>query len=83
MLIGVEMFPKILLSNRIQLNSKCPTMQEFIFGWLIFGTYEVNTCNNFHLKTQITNIQIDNSLKKFWDIEEIPQKRYTYVKRRI
>ena len=75
-LIGAELFPQILLSDKIPLNQHLPTLQDSMFGWLIFGKQETAVQQAVYTSFIKHDDQILSQLNKFWDIENIPTKRF-------
>lgn len=76
-LLGADVFWSIMGTNQIKLGVNMPTLQETQLGWLIAGPVGINT---FKAKVHcyFNQINLDNSLKKFWEIEELPSESKTY-----
>ena len=77
-LLGVEHFFQILKTRKIQGSSNKPTAHETIFGWIIGGKWESSPESLKTLTIQTNQhssaeVNIDNILKKFWEIEELNQ----------
>ncbi|XP_022828982.1 uncharacterized protein LOC111358223 isoform X2 [Spodoptera litura] len=77
-LLGADVFWNIIGTNQIKLGSNKPTLQESQLGWLIAGPLGNSQSKSevYCYFNQFSNI--DNSLKKFWEIEELPAKTKTY-----
>uniref|UniRef100_A0A2A4JL65 Uncharacterized protein n=1 Tax=Heliothis virescens TaxID=7102 RepID=A0A2A4JL65_HELVI len=78
MLLGADVFWNIIGTNQIKLGSNKPTLQESQLGWLIAGPIGINQSKSevYCYFNHFSNI--DNSLKKFWEIEELPTEKKTY-----
>ncbi|XP_050528192.1 uncharacterized protein LOC126898294 [Daktulosphaira vitifoliae] len=76
LLLGADVLPEILLDGKISGKPGQPIAMETIFGWTLIGPVE--QCN----KPAITSLNItvsdtlDTTLKKFWEIEEMPSTRH-------
>lgn len=75
-LLGADVYAEILTNGIRQGPYNTPMAQNTIFGWIISG----KTIDKGDRKTTMSNmvtfhnrIEIDNILKRFWEIEEIPQ----------
>ncbi|XP_076623176.1 uncharacterized protein LOC143342806 [Colletes latitarsis] len=74
-LLGEYLFYKLLRSGRIRLNNKTAVLQETQLGWVISGEVRsslkpINRTNCF-----LTTVNLDKQLQRFWELEEILQKR--------
>lgn len=72
MLLGASIFWDLLLDGRIKLNKNGPILQNTKFGWIVSGqlsSHSYSSVCNFSK----TIIQEDEQLKKFWEINDIPQ----------
>ncbi|GBN94370.1 hypothetical protein AVEN_227081-1 [Araneus ventricosus] len=73
MLIGVELFYKIIKDGKIHSSSKF-LFQNSVFGYIASGTVASNNSEQFcGLISQRENIE--NTLQKFWEIEDLSAKR--------
>ncbi|XP_050532284.1 uncharacterized protein LOC126900516 [Daktulosphaira vitifoliae] len=76
LLLGADILPEIFLDGKMSGKPGQPIAMETIFGWTLMGPVE--QCN----KLEITSLNItvsetlDTTLKKFWDLEEIPFTRH-------
>lgn len=77
-LIGANLFPLIFDGGRVSTPAGFPTPFKTVFGWVLIGEvdlphFETNkTLMSNHVVTELT---IEDSLKRFWEIEEPPQAR--------
>uniref|UniRef100_A0A6P7GXG0 Uncharacterized protein LOC114343471 n=1 Tax=Diabrotica virgifera virgifera TaxID=50390 RepID=A0A6P7GXG0_DIAVI len=74
LLIGSDLFWKILGTNRISLGKNKPFMQETSFGWIIAGPYSTrnNSMRNRTIKCNFANtMEVTEQLSKFWELEEV------------
>ena len=79
LLIGANLY-SALLRDGVKRGSNLhdPVAQETIFGWIISGNTNLNSPHTdqlFNVHHCITNKALDDSLKKFWEIEEVPHTR--------
>lgn len=76
LLIGAQLFPYIYLGNRIEPSSTAPPAIETAFGYVLMG--DIPTAWNLpkiHSASfsAVTLKDLDESLHKFWELEEISQ----------
>lgn len=78
MLLGSDIHSEIILPGLIKGPPDTPIGQNTVFGWIISGKTEptVHQLNNVRapIQTHHTCINIDDRLKTFWEIEEIPNE---------
>lgn len=77
-LIGVDLFPYVLLGGNISLGTNMPTALSSIFGFILMGTSPViarysNNVNGINLLT-ITDFDVHTVVKKFWTVKNPPEK---------
>nr|CAH7750757.1 unnamed protein product [Callosobruchus chinensis] len=76
MLIGSDVFWNIVSTEQISLSHNLPVLQNTKFGWIISGPLGFSSknsivCNFFDLNpVSSTEIDIQNDLRRFWEIEE-------------
>lgn len=80
LLIGAELFYTVLLSGRMKLGPKLPYLIETCFGWVVSGSYTLDTPtpsshSTPHVSMFAAAISTDNLLQSFWEQEELPQKK--------
>jgi Pao retrotransposon peptidase/Family of unknown function (DUF5641)/Protein of unknown function (DUF1759)/Putative peptidase (DUF1758)/Integrase zinc binding domain/Integrase core domain len=71
LLIGAEWFYEIHLKNQLKLHERLPPFQETVFGWVVGGlmaSKEPRT-TTFCALSLPTNSDLQNELKRFWEIE--------------
>ncbi|XP_045452660.1 uncharacterized protein LOC123661764 [Melitaea cinxia] len=78
-LIGADLFWRLMKNDRISLGANKPILQYSSFGWLIGGpiSYQAKQvmCNHSVINDNLSNeSKVDNLLTKFWELEELPQK---------
>lgn len=82
LIIGAELFPYILQDGRIASNNDMPVAINTIFGFVIMGKLSSETRNTPQCITLFSSINnndilsLDSSLKRFWEIEEIPKTNF-------
>ncbi|XP_059217691.1 uncharacterized protein LOC131994814 [Stomoxys calcitrans] len=76
LLLGADVFPSIILSrNR---NNICGSLmaQETVFGWILTGPISSRTLSSFSTHVSFfCEISLDKEISRFWEVENIPQKR--------
>ncbi|XP_054083224.1 uncharacterized protein LOC128920268 isoform X1 [Zeugodacus cucurbitae] len=71
-LLGSDLIPQIILEGIEKISNKL-LAQNTIFGWIISGQV-TEKINSFTTQVEnITNEYLNNQLKKFWEVEELPQ----------
>lgn len=76
-LIGAEIFYHLLEHDQISLENQ-ELLQKTKFGWVAVGVFEnASPISNFlcHLAIDESNNILNNTLKRFWEIEEGPNAR--------
>lgn len=68
-LIGCEQYLSLLLPGHIESVISNLIAQETILGWVISGS--IRTKSNLEITTLCTSINIDQSLTKFWELDQI------------
>jgi hypothetical protein len=66
LLIGAEFFYEVHLNNTLKVSASLPPLQETVFGWVVSGALP---------SQQPTNMDLQNELTRFWEIEscELPK----------
>ncbi|XP_062527227.1 uncharacterized protein LOC134199734 [Bombyx mori] len=72
MLLGADVFWEIVHGHQIKLGRNKPTLQESRLGWLISGPTGVGSGSGVHDKICNFFRNINESLPRFWEIEELP-----------
>nr|CAH7735528.1 unnamed protein product [Callosobruchus chinensis] len=71
-LLGAGLFYQILRHGTRSLGPNKPVLQNTVFGWVLSGNLVLNNANH---KKVPSNIEVQNQLEKFWQIEEIPDTK--------
>lgn len=85
-LLGMEAYEQILLDGIIPKKNYSPTAQNSRLGWLLFGVVKISDVYNNIRKSSClmssvaSNIELNKSLKAFWELEEIPELRKHTIK---
>lgn len=78
LLIGGQFFWSLVKGESIELGAGLPMLRESSLGWLIVGPHFSvfpQTMPITYATCGISTLEsIDNSIKKFWEIEEVPQE---------
>lgn len=79
LLLGAEVFPHILRDGRVFGKPNDPVAINTIFGYIIMGKYSQETpaySTTLFAQTQTDLFAINETLKQFWDIEELPREHF-------
>lgn len=85
-LLGAEVYEQIIQDGIIPKKDFSPTAQNSRLGWLLFGAVKMSekygnlrkaTCL---ASTSSSNTEINQTLKAFWELEEIPEVRKLTIK---
>lgn len=72
MLLGVELFYKLLCVGQINLGKNQPYLQKTLLGWVVSGRAPVKSLPQ---ATSICNVttfgELNNNIQKFWQLENI------------
>ncbi|XP_071562311.1 uncharacterized protein [Temnothorax nylanderi] len=78
-LIGGEFFLQLLEAGKIELGESLPVLQNTKFGWVVSGPIPQHLITRRTTSRQLSNnhvclitqqISIDDTLRKFWELEE-------------
>ncbi|XP_055715003.1 uncharacterized protein LOC129809212 [Phlebotomus papatasi] len=72
LLIGGQLFWHLLLEETHTFSPNSPLLKASVFGWLVVGPYS-NAETQSSARATSTLASIDSAIRKFWEIEEIPQ----------
>ncbi|KAL0861062.1 hypothetical protein ABMA27_009574 [Loxostege sticticalis] len=85
-LIGADLFWDLLGNEESSLSPSGPKLRSSKLGWLISGPVNsrynlnnpvhINQIQSNHATTNATVNDLDNSLAKFWELENIPTKSF-------
>lgn len=76
MILGADVFSEIILAGFIKPGDNACVLQETEFGWIISGPIGTNRkIPTESLCMTATINELDGTLKKFWEIEEIKEER--------
>ncbi|XP_075167658.1 uncharacterized protein LOC142239771 [Haematobia irritans] len=72
-LLGADLYSKILLEGCLQITSASLLAQKSIFGWLVTGPIPVAQVRSFSTTISVRNgDDIEKTLLRFWELEETP-----------
>lgn len=71
MLLGADVYPKIILEGIQKLGIGCPVAQNTVFGWVLSGPVNGSNAGSPVIQNFFNQMELDNFLKRFWEIEEI------------
>lgn len=74
MLLGAEIFPHVLQTERLVGQINEPVALNTIFGWVLMGK---TSCDSPTISCHFASVndklsQLDQTLKTFWELEEVP-----------
>ena len=75
LLLGIDVFTRILLTGRHEGSPGSPVALETLFGWVLCG--DVQSSNSYSSAVTVGHTLIDMSndtLRRFWEIEEPPNR---------
>ncbi|KAI5632154.1 putative peptidase (DUF1758) domain-containing protein [Phthorimaea operculella] len=82
-LIGGEIYEEILLGKKIRGPPGTPAAVSTSLGWLIIGKVDNKFVRNgdmsppyssFHISSSSIEERLDQSIRRFWEIESVPEK---------
>lgn len=73
-LIGANYFWNVLLSGHHSLGKTMPTLHNTRFGYVVSGPIPFTHSSSVH-SFHCVSSSVDDSLLKFWEVEEIPTKK--------
>ena len=83
LLLGADYYGQILMSKISKASSDEPIAQQTKLGWIFLGPASVDCHTSTMIQSMTTRAtDIDNQLKSFWEIEEVPRKR-TFTKEEL
>lgn len=76
LMLGADVYSQILLHGIRKEDNDCLLAQNTVFGWILSGQVNFNA-NNPRIACHHLSIDhdIDRSLKKFWELEELSAER--------
>lgn len=77
LLIGAELFWKLLCIGQIALSRDQPLLQKTQLGWIISGAMKIDTANPALICHFTKTVDLNTQLERFWTIEE-PQVHKIY-----
>lgn len=78
LLLGAEVFSQILLKGQLT-KPDHPVLQETKLGWIVYGKCPVSclTLSNARQCHFVKSHSLEETLTKFWEIEDLPSKSLT------
>ena len=76
LLLGIDVFTRILLTGRHEGSPGSPVALETLIGWVLCG--DVQSSNSYSSAVTVCHTLIDMSddtLRRFWEIEEPPNRK--------
>ncbi|XP_055622591.1 uncharacterized protein LOC129766753 [Toxorhynchites rutilus septentrionalis] len=72
LLIGINLFFKLLMPGQLQLSDELPILQETRLGWIVAGSIdEVNQSQSIHQYCVVSSEPLSKSLERFWSLEAV------------
>lgn len=76
LLIGADLYGRILLNGLIPGDENNPTAQKTIFGWVLSGSLPASSTPPASISVHHCALEpVNETLKKFWEIENLPEQR--------
>lgn len=73
--LGAAEYAKIIKEGLIKNNDGSLIAQNTELGWIISGNIvEANESRKIHIQAMISNTEVDNMLRRFWEINEVSNK---------
>lgn len=76
MLLGGNLYPTILRSGVKHGIIGSLVAQETIFGWIVTGPTSSKDSSLITSVAHFTKVSIEEQLAKFWELEEVPRKKF-------
>ncbi|XP_061396698.1 uncharacterized protein LOC133332313, partial [Musca vetustissima] len=77
LLLGADLYPKILLAGCRSLLSGSLLAQNSIFGWLVTGPVPTTEVRTFATQIDIAEEDsLNKTLLRFWELEEPPKQKF-------
>ncbi|XP_045449127.1 uncharacterized protein LOC123657649 [Melitaea cinxia] len=73
-LVGADVFWSAIKPNHINLGKNQPKLCESKLGWLISGSVAYNSRSSRSHSCNLLNIECNNALSKFWELDSINEK---------
>ncbi|XP_045446356.1 uncharacterized protein LOC123654500 [Melitaea cinxia] len=73
-LVGADVFWSAIKPNHINLGKNQPKLCESKLGWLISGSVSYNSRSSRSHSCNLLNIECNNALSKFWELDSINEK---------
>ncbi|XP_025204443.1 uncharacterized protein LOC112601188 [Melanaphis sacchari] len=71
LLLGADVFPRVLRSGREDLGTGFPTALETIFGWILLGPVDSHPSPvPPQIMTSLLATSIESLVERFWEVEE-------------
>lgn len=70
LLLGSDVFGKLVYGDKIDLNSSGLTAYRSVFGYVLLGPVECNSLN--FSDTEFFGVSLSDTLQRFWEVEEPP-----------
>lgn len=75
-LLGADVAPSILTGHRVAGQQSHPTAFSTVFGWVLMGLVAPMTHTQVTSMVVTTDTMLEQSLTKFWDLEEPPHAQH-------
>ncbi|XP_075150623.1 uncharacterized protein LOC142224721 [Haematobia irritans] len=74
-LLGADLYPRILLEGCRQIAAQSLIAQNSVFGWLVTGPISTSQIQTFTTTIAVDEEEnLDRTLLRFWELEETPRK---------
>ena len=72
LLLGADICANVQKVGLVQRDPNQPIAQNTVFGWILYGEIPQRKFVNINISAWQTQVEIDTTLRKFWELEEIP-----------
>jgi hypothetical protein len=76
LLLGADLYPHIIRAGVKHNVLGSLLAQQTLFGWVITGCLKPNPQPRPSATVYLTSTSVDEQLSRFWELEELPKKKY-------
>lgn len=74
LLLGAEIFSSVLSGKSMAFQNNDLVALETVFGWIVMGKLTFESHKITHSFLVSTDLALENSVQRFWELEQIPSK---------
>ena len=76
LLLGADFLPMLLLNGKATGQPGEPIAFETVFGWILMGPIDISARSTVTAMCLSVSETLDLSIKRFWELEELPVVRH-------